>query len=146
MEEIRSDGKVGDVVVRRDAAVAEVDGRRRREHERPVVGLIGVGVLVVGLGGGDVDAGTPLQRREERRRHVGPYPAHHPVQLLVRQARAPVFHFAPTFRNFFFFFFICRKSFALVFSVLSLLCERDHTQRQIATRSKQGHTNVAGFT
>lgn len=89
--------------------IADVDGRRRRKHERSVVGLIGVGIVVVG--GGDVDARTPLQRREERRCHMGPDPAHRPAKLLVRQARALVVHVLMNFADF------------LVFKVPSLLCE-----------------------
>lgn len=62
--------------------VAEIDGARGEEHEGSVVSFFWVHFVVVG--GGEVDAGAPLQRCEEGRCHVGPKPAGHPVQLLVR--------------------------------------------------------------
>ncbi|KAF5731309.1 hypothetical protein HS088_TW19G00917 [Tripterygium wilfordii] len=61
------------------------------EHERAVVGIFGV------VGGGEVDAGTPFEGREEGGSHAGPHPRRHSVQFLIRQTRGQIVH-APTLR------------------------------------------------
>ena len=56
------------------------------KHERTVV------VVVVEVGGAEVDAGAALQGGEEDGGHVGSHPAGHPVQLLTRHQAALVLH------------------------------------------------------
>lgn len=84
---VNSDGELGDVVVR----VVVVS-----EGERAVLGLVYsavVVVVVVGVGGGEVDAGTALEGGEEGGAHGGAQPARHLVQLLPRHDAVAVFHF-----------------------------------------------------
>lgn len=77
---MRSNGELGDVVVR------GVVG----EGERAVLGLIFV--VVVRVGGAEIDAGTAFEGGEEGGGHGGADPARHLVQLLPRYDTVAVFH------------------------------------------------------
>ena len=61
--------------------IIEIDGSRSGKHERAIVALLGIAVLVVGSG--EIDARTALQRGEEGRGDVGTDPIGHSVELLV---------------------------------------------------------------
>jgi hypothetical protein len=70
-----SDGELSDVVL--GVFVMVLEG------ERAVLGLVSV-VVVVGVGGGEVDSGEALERGKEGGGHRGAHPARHLVQLLPR--------------------------------------------------------------
>ena len=71
---------IGGVVVGGDRVVMR-DGFC--EHERTVLGLFLVLIVVGVVGGAEVYAGAAFQRDEERRGYTRPHPIGHPIQLLA---------------------------------------------------------------